>query len=87
MSTDTRSQSTTKASYYSDECAMFRKVDADILVDVIRAGISGYTLAAQSVDGAKALVAAMRAAGWGCKVRVWQTIASGNKPGYVEWPL
>jgi len=81
------SQSNLKASFVSDECAMFKRIDADILINVVRPGNSGHILAAQSAEGAKALAAAMRAAGWDCTVRVWQTIASGNQPGYVEMPL
>lgn len=79
-------EETRQAKFYGDANALFQ-IDGDILIDIIRADTSGYTLAAQSVDGAKAVVEAMRAAGWVCKVRIWQTIASGNKPGYVEWPL
>lgn len=82
----TRSEEIRKAPFCSDANALFQ-IDGDILIDVNRPDASGYTLAAQSVDGAKAVVTAMRAAGWTCKVRVWQTIASGNRPGYVEWPL
>jgi hypothetical protein len=85
-STQIQTSSEEKKSY-SDDNALF-SINADILIDVIRADLGGgYTLGAQSVNGAKAVVEAMRAAGWACKVRVWQTIASGNKPGYVEWPL
>jgi hypothetical protein len=80
------SEENTKARFCPDATALFQ-IDADILIDVMPPGSSGYTLGAQSVDGAKAVATALRAAGWVCKVRVWQTIAGGNKPGYVEWPL
>lgn len=70
---------------YSDDNALFQ-IDGDILIDVVT-DLGGYTLAAQSIKGAQVCMAALRGAGWTCKSRVWQTIASGNKPGYVEWPL
>jgi hypothetical protein len=49
-----------------------RKLDADILVDARRTyeGVS-HLYAAQSLEGARELVRALRAAGWEARIRMW----------------
>lgn len=54
----------------SNSASERRRIDGDILVDANQNG-EGHLYAAQTLDGARDLVRALRAAGWEAKIRMW----------------